>query len=148
MPKLLGTYEVEIHAEVEKAARQNWHQIVNIGAAEGYYAVGFAMKCPRARITAFETNLKAHGLIRDLAAMNSVEVEVCGTCGPGELARVLQAGGATLVVCDVEGAEMELLDPGLIKCLRSASLLVEVHEGLIPGIGAALSKSSYSLTIG
>lgn len=139
LPKLLGTYEMEIQGEVQKVIGQNWNHIVNVGAAEGYYTVGLATKCSKARVTAFETDPKARRLIRDLAAMNGVRVEVFGTCGSEELARVLQGTEPTLLFCDIEGAEAELLDPESIGALRTASLLVEVHEGLVPGMGAVLT---------
>lgn len=139
IPKLLGTYEMEIHAAVEKAAERKWDKIVNIGAAEGYYTVGFAMRCPQARIMAFDSNPKAHGLIRDLALMNSQQVEVHGTCDSAALKQALQGAGPTLLVCDIEGAEAELLDPSMINILCSTYLLVEVHEGLVPGLGAVLA---------
>src|SRR3954471_21407829 len=38
--KLLGSYEREIHPVVEKICTAEYTDIVNVGCAEGYYAVG------------------------------------------------------------------------------------------------------------
>src|SRR4051794_38235977 len=45
-PKILGTYEREIRSAVDEIAAREFPNIVNIGAAEGYYAVGLARRCP------------------------------------------------------------------------------------------------------
>ena len=41
-PKLLGCYEAELHPAIAKAISRKPKNIVNIGCAEGYYAVGMA----------------------------------------------------------------------------------------------------------
>jgi hypothetical protein len=48
------------------------------------------------------------------------------------------AGNRTLVVCDIEGAERELLDPEAAPALREFDVLVEVHETFGPGTHAHL----------
>jgi len=40
----------------------------------------------------------------------------------------------TALVCDVEGAERDLLDPVRAPGLVHADILVEVHEGMAPGL--------------
>src|SRR4051795_10844916 len=40
VPKLLGIYERELHGAIEAAIRAQPDVIVNVGAADGYYAVG------------------------------------------------------------------------------------------------------------
>src|SRR5262245_56331762 len=37
-PKLLGTYERELHPVLERICKEPYEGIVNIGCAEGYYA--------------------------------------------------------------------------------------------------------------
>src|SRR4051812_14244715 len=41
-PKLIGCYEAELHGVVARILRTGYTQIVDIGCAEGYYAVGLA----------------------------------------------------------------------------------------------------------
>lgn len=41
----------------------------------------------------------------------------------------LAKNGKTLVICDIEGAEKELLDPNAAPGLRGCDIVVEVHDG-------------------
>ena len=51
----------------------------------------------------------------------------------GQLA-VFYENEKVLVLCDIEGAEEELLDPDLAPALRKLDIIVESHECLRPGI--------------
>ena len=51
---LLGTQEIELHGAVEKIVSQGYKTIINIGAADGYYALGLARRLPQACVLAFE----------------------------------------------------------------------------------------------
>ena len=44
------------------------------------------------------------------------------------------------MLCDIEGAEGTLLDPSLAPALAGSDLLVEVHEGMRPGLLATLTE--------
>src|SRR5579862_6564668 len=55
-PKLLGIYERELWECVEQAAKIPFETIIDIGAAEGYYSIGMAMRIPAAKNIAFEMN--------------------------------------------------------------------------------------------
>jgi len=133
IPKFLGTYEMELHSTIEKLCHKNYHQIIDVGAAEGYYAVGFAIRCPETVIVAFETLEEGQSLIREQAMRNQVEnrVQIKGKADCAQLRS--EVSQKTLIIMDVEGAENELLDPLAIPRLQDADLLVEVHEALRPG---------------
>ena len=52
------------------------------------------------------------------------------------------ASARTLLICDAEGAEADLIDPVRCPALRSVeALIVECHEDLRPGIVGKLRKS-------
>lgn len=55
LPKLLGIYEPELNRCVESLRAAKPSLIVDIGAAEGYYAIGLALRNLQARLVAFET---------------------------------------------------------------------------------------------
>src|SRR6478672_6897407 len=44
IPKLLGSYERELHPLIDSICAGQYDQVVDIGCAEGYYAVGLAMR--------------------------------------------------------------------------------------------------------
>ena len=48
------------------------------------------------------------------------------------------AGQKVLVLCDIEGAERELLDPAQAPALAGMDIIVESHECLIQGITQTL----------
>src|ERR1044072_5114497 len=56
VPKLLGSYESELHSTLEEIIDRNYQKIIDIGCAEGYYAVGLALKNPKTKIHAFDTD--------------------------------------------------------------------------------------------
>lgn len=128
IPKLLGSYELELHGLIENACVTSYDTMVNIGCAEGYYAVGLARRMPDARVHAFDIDGRARQLCGELAAMNGVadRVEVSGELTGSDFATF--AGRRVLVLCDIEGAEADLLDPNLYPALRSMDLLVEIHS--------------------
>ena len=128
-PKLLGTYEMELSPVIEEIVRRAPSRIVDIGAAEGYYAVGLAQRIPASSVVAFEAEESRHALLRELASSNEVldRVQIKGRCTAASLSESLDETARTLVVCDIEGAELDLIDPATAPGLRHADVLVEIH---------------------
>jgi hypothetical protein len=131
-PLLLGSYEAELHEVIEDLARHDYTTIVNVGCAEGYYAVGLALRFPSARVYGFDIDPAALTVAAGVAERNQVgdRTTFRGECGPADLRRILDA--ATLLVVDCEGCEEHLLDPAVVPELRSADILVELHDFLTP----------------
>jgi hypothetical protein len=140
LPKIVGSYEMEIHPAVAASIARAPESLVNIGAGEGYYAVGYALRLPRLVVHAFDTDILARDRLRHLAAWNGVapRIHIGGLCDSSELER--RIGARTLVVCDCEGCEGELLDPLRSPRLAAADLLVELHVERIPEIAAILTS--------
>src|SRR5437016_2600251 len=44
VPKLLGSYEAELHEIMRSVLTENYATIVDVGCAEGYYAIGLALR--------------------------------------------------------------------------------------------------------
>lgn len=130
IPKLLGCYESELHPYWEGLRRQrSYRTIVDIGAAEGYYAVGLARYFPEALVVARDTNAGSHAMVRDIAQSNGVADRVVtgGHFAPADFNDY--ADQRTLVLCDIEGAEQQLLDPAIAPALRRFDIVVETHDG-------------------
>lgn len=138
LPKLLGCYEQDLHAVVAGFAARDHQTVVNVGAAEGYYAVGLARLLPGVRVHAHDIDPEARRLCAEMAAANGVadRVRVEGAMTPADFAAF--ADTRTLVVCDIEGAETELLDPSAAPALLGVDLLVEVHDDIAPGTSATI----------
>lgn len=141
-PKLLGTYERELSGPLEEAISMRYDLVVDIGAGEGYYAVGFALRLTNAKVIAYEMESSARDLLRELARLNNVQdqITVHGLCTKQSLTSSLSVEGKPLLICDAEGAEVILLDPVRIPALRSAFILVELHEGIIGGLSEEIRE--------
>jgi hypothetical protein len=135
--KLLGTYEKELHSAIASIEARHYDTLVDIGAAEGYYAVGLASTLAARRIVAFEEEERGRTLLAELAKRNSLKtpIDLRGRCEIDDLTKLLASSGKTLIICDVEGYEAVLLNPVLIDRLRETSVIVELHDCTCRGIG-------------
>lgn len=133
-PKLVGCYEAELHKLIESFPKRGYQRVINVGCGEGYYAVGLARMLPQVGVFAFDLNPQAQQLCRQLAQVNGVaqRVQVGGNCSAAELTQLITP--QTLLFCDIEGAERQLLDPAAIPALKKCDLVVEMHDFLDPGI--------------
>lgn len=123
-PYVLGCYEQELHGTIEyEIARLSAlpkPKVVNIGCAEGYYAVGMACRVPDAIVWVVDVP-NAMNVAGFAAALNGVQ---------------LMAGGAMevvlshpdLIICDCEGAEVDYLDKEKFPDLWHSTIIVECHD--------------------
>ena len=136
IPKVLGIYERELNPVVARINALRLPLVIDVGSAEGYYAVGLATTKPQARVVAFETEAAGRNALAQLAALNGVgdRVEVRGQCELADLRVALERATRALVFCDAEGYEEVLLDPAAIPALARVYLAVETHDFLCPGV--------------
>ena len=128
-PKLLGAYECEIYPEMEKLLKNDYHTIWDIGCAEGYYAVGFAMCKSNATIYAYDTDEVALNACKKMAALNNVEKQMrFGNFCSQETLTQFDFSKRSLIMSDCEGFEMELFTPEVVKNLINCDLIIELHD--------------------
>jgi hypothetical protein len=140
IPKLLGVYERELHGALEAAIARKPDLIVDVGAAEGYYAVGLCRRVPGAKHIAFEMGKEARVMMAELARLNGCQIDIRGECDPEKLEAALAGSENPLAVIDVESYEKVLVDPEKVPSLRRAMMLVELHPGRAPGIFELLNE--------
>ena len=142
IPKLLGIYERELAATVEAACTLAPDRIIDVGAAEGYYAVGLALRNPSAQVIAYEMEAAGRTFLAEMVTLNGVEnrVEIRGRAEPAALRAALDGAVRPLVVCDVEGYEIVLLDPETVPALRGAHILVELHDYFQRGLPEVIEQ--------
>ena len=128
IPRLLGCYEKTLHPIFERIIAAEPRLVIDVGCAEGYYAVGLATRLLNATIWARDASEAAQVKCTELAELNGVagRVKIGGelTHADFDICRAQH----TVVICDIEGAEAELMDPVQAKGLRRADILIEVHE--------------------
>ncbi|MEJ6398159.1 class I SAM-dependent methyltransferase [Yoonia sp. 208BN28-4] len=138
--RLLGCYEKSLAPVIEDIIATAPPLIIDVGCAEGFYAVGFATRLPDTIIWARDSNDAAIEKCQTLAETNGVAERV--KTG-GKLTHAdfdICRAQPTTIICDIEGAEEALLDPDRAKGLRRADILVEVHDGMIPGLSDTLTE--------
>lgn len=137
-PKLIGSYERELNALFELICRQKYSEILDIGCAEGYYAVGCSIRIPTAKIFAYDISDKARILCQQMAIVNGADnVTIRSACTPEELAE-FNFTNRGLIICDCEGYEYELFNEENVSNLKKCDLLIEVHDFLNPNISPRL----------
>ena len=134
LPRLIGTYEQELHSAIEAFVAAGLDCVIDVGCAEGYYAVGLARRMPGVEIHARDTDSRAQEACAELARRNGVEAQlrIGGPFTPADFQAF--AHRRCLVVCDIEGAEDDLVRPDLAPALAGMSLIVESHECYKPGL--------------
>ncbi len=134
VPKLLGCYEQELHDVLQALPERDYQVVVNIGCAEGYYAVGLARLLPDAEVWAYDIDASARETCTALARENGVSDRV----QIGELFAQQDFQGfdgqRVLVACDIEGDEIGLIDPDAAPALRHMDILIELHDCFDPTI--------------
>lgn len=141
-PKLLGSYERELHAAVAAFVARGPELVINIGSGDGYYAVGLARRLPGATVVAVDPDPLAQRACRATARLNGAEQRLKHTqrVDSHDLERLLAAAGDVPALCvvDCEGYEDLLLDPVRARRLLDCDLLVETHDFAAPGVTSRL----------
>jgi len=136
---IVGSYEEEVHHVINDVIRMAPTNIIDIGAAFGYYAVGFALKIANTTVAAFEAEEDRHWQqLACLARINGVSSKIIqrGLCTAEELAKV--CAPKSFILCDCEGGEVDILQPREIPALRFCKILIELHEFCVPNLLATL----------
>ncbi|MCV2876633.1 class I SAM-dependent methyltransferase [Rhodobacteraceae bacterium XHP0102] len=138
LSRRLGAYEASLHPIIERIIARGYARVIDIGCAEGYYAVGLARRMPKTEVLARDSNPEAQHRCAELARVNGVAARV--KLGGAVDAAFLDAQITrdTVLICDIEGGEEALLDPARHPALRSCDILVEVHECWHRGLTEAI----------
>jgi hypothetical protein len=128
--KLLGFYEEEIYPSLEDAIAAEPDVAINVGCAEGFYAIGLARRLTNSRVIASDIDSRAQEVCARSASANYVatRVQIVGGLDAAGLNELIGPAAKPFVFMDCEGAEMELLDPVIAPNLIKTRFLVELHD--------------------
>ncbi|MBT3468042.1 MAG: hypothetical protein HN467_01840 [Opitutae bacterium] len=135
---LLGTWELELTRIWDLILAEDFPLMVDVGAAEGYYAVGMAMQKPKSRILAFEMEDCVRQNLNTMKNLNGTELEVRAKCELKDLTVLGKELEGAFILMDVEGFETVLLDPKKIPSLHKSWILVELHDFYSEGCSSIL----------
>ena len=134
--KIFGLYE---HVVIEKIRELGpFADVVNIGAADGYFSLGLIKAGLAQRSICFEMTEAGRAAILRNAQRNGVadRVVILGKADADIAQHLAPTGFApqrSLVLCDIEGAEFEVLSAEFLKVLSGAVLIVELHDRIHSG---------------
>ncbi len=116
--------------------------MINVGCAEGFYAIGLARRLPRAAVYAFDISVDAQAACASAAAENGVadRVTVRGLCDGRQLVELTGGARRALIVMDCEGAEKELLGEETVTQLAHCDMIVELHDFVDRAITPTLTE--------
>lgn len=127
IPKLLGSYEAELHNIIHEIIEFGYVEIWDVGCAEGYYAVGLAMRSPESKIIAFDIDVNSRNACLKMIELNNVksQVSIQSKCDAKKINDFEFKRG--LIISDCEGFEYELFSKVNIS-EKNLNYLIEIHE--------------------
>ena len=143
-PKLIGSYECELFDILNKLLHYNFKNVINVGCAEGYYAVGFALKSNVEKIIAVDPLKSSREEVISLSKKNKVEdkIELKAWTSTKRLSNLVS--DRTLIIMDCEGSEVGYLKNNISTNFDKAHILCEIHDfDDHPNIGIDLKNRFY-----
>ncbi|MDU8944720.1 hypothetical protein [Ovoidimarina sediminis] len=139
--KILGTYEQHV-VDLLEAWRSEDGLLIDLGAADGYFAVGALRAGFFGRALCFEMSEKGRRALAAAAEINGVRerVRIEGEATEAALLAAVPEGARGTVLCDIEGAEFSLLTETVLERLSGMSIIVELHDFLFEGGREALGS--------
>lgn len=142
--RLVGTYEMELLPFFQSFDKNSPTTIFDIGAAEGYYAVGSLVRWQNSNVYAWEMDADARAIMKTLAAKNKVKerLQINETCTTTQLERALNTLSPELIIMDIEGEEVNLCSEEVIKNSQQSSWVIECHsEEIVTTLHHRFSKT-------
>jgi ribosomal protein L11 methylase PrmA len=133
LTKILGSYEDELHEIIYSIVNNDYTEIIDVGCAEGYYAVGLALKMRNCKIHAYDTDKRAIEFCKEMAKKNNVveKFSFGDFCSAQTLAN-FKFSGKAFIISDCEGYEVELFAKENAGNLKNCDILIEVHNLIHP----------------
>ena len=140
MPKILGIYENEIYPTLLNFL-SNSDLFVNIGAAEGYYAVGSAIKYPNLNIIAFEMDKTGRQYISNLKKRNNVDnVEIRKKFTDVDFFGIQKSAYNRITyLIDIEGEEINIFSK-YHNHFNNSYFIIELHDRVSNKIESYLKR--------
>lgn len=128
---LLGLYEKEILDFFFSGECDRFDNLVDVGAADGYYAIGMLISGRVNNAICFELSKEGQRTIAANAGQNGVldRITIFGAASDTFHTRLSHLDlSRTLVLVDIEGAEFDILDETSLHALRQATIVIEIHN--------------------
>ena len=148
--KILGLYEKEIQDLIVSIQKdKKYSTFVDIGGADGFFAIGSLVNNLFKKCEVFEISKKGRISIQKNSKQNNVydSIRIHDKASKASLTKIDNINNS-LILCDIEGGEYELFDEKLIKKIYPSDIIIEIHknkENSLVNFEKRFTKS-YSLT--
>lgn len=145
---LLGLYEKEV-LETLCELSKNKDIFIDVGAADGFFAVGAVYAKLFNKSYAYEINENGRAVIGESARINGVKdkIEINGLFNVAAIeANLKEDIKNSVLLIDIEGDEFSLLNKEMLSKLSGASIIIEIHDFLFD-TGDALFENLKSLLL-
>ena len=130
--KILGTYERQVTDRLEEFAQPDG-LLLDIGSADGFFAIGALRAGFFSRCVCFERSEKGQAVLHANATKNGVldRVTILGEAAEAQILAAVPEGQTGAVLCDIEGAEFEILSETVLRHLSNMHIIIELHDFLV-----------------
>lgn len=128
---LLGTYEKEVIDTIHNKSYIHQKILVELGAADGFYAIGALFNKRFTQAHCFEMTENGRNTIARNAELNGVsnQISIHGHADSGFYTNLPQLNWDNVfILCDVEGAEFEIFSDESLKAVSGATIVIEIHH--------------------
>ena len=146
LSKYFGQYEENVLNEIVENSKK-YKNFIDLGAGDGYYAVGVLKGKLFEKATCFEISEKGKKVIAENAHLNKVEknLTIKGEANFKEIKSIISKEGPSLILCDIEGNEFSLFNKKLLKVLKDSLIIIELHDDCSEHLGRDFSNLSDKL---
>lgn len=130
---ILGQYERHV-VEYLNSIDNNYSIFIDVGAADGFYAIGLTQNKKMDKSICFESSPEGRQSIAMNSRANKMEnkVQIRGTAREDFAKELIREIGSDIDKCvflfDIEGGEFDLLNQENLRILRNSILVIELHE--------------------
>jgi len=130
--KLLGQYELQVTNKIIECSK-NYDIFIDIGAADGYYAVGCIFSNLFSESICFEISEKGRKIIEENSILNGVydRIKIFGIANTNSIKNVLTSDTEALILIDIEGDEFDLLSDDFLFFCKKSTLIIELHDKFV-----------------
>ncbi|MCL1127004.1 hypothetical protein [Shewanella surugensis] len=133
--KILGCYEQEVQSILQRLSSDGYKYLIDIGAGDGFYAVGALYANLFGKVLAYERAVKARENIIVNMKLNNINSErywILPKSDGNTIYSHLEKYNINLselvVLIDIEGDEYQLIDDIFLEKFSSSVIIVEIHR--------------------
>ena len=129
----LGIYEEHILEKIKFFSKYGATAFIDIGAADGYFAVGMAYSKLYEKVYAFEIEEDGRNRIIENALRNNCEkkIQVFGKANLKSIKKITAIEKKATFLIDIEGSEYDFLDTNMLEALANHFVICELHPWLV-----------------